>query len=1735
MFLIFSFRSIHTLLISCCLLSIIWAMNANKVQAQNPIGIVTPDGLFDTVSDNYGHHYNLSSIAINDTIRAASNGGNVLQPLVISTCNSGYFQLYLEQGCGMEGNTPVEQARLATVCRVLWDLSQFINSPLSTSGNTQKVNILVRNLSNIVTNPSNYLGVASGFYIAPSSSNISGIIDNTVSLTIRSGVDAYTNLGGSLSTATSSSNGVTFFHGHMAFNFSSTWNYNLGSMPNSTENDFYTVVLHEMLHALGFASLIDVSGGSLLGPTYQYYSRYDENLKRNNQTLITNTGNCSLYGYGWNTNLPLPSTLSPNPSNNIIDHTDCNTAVAYYGGLPLPQAVYTQNVYNIGSSLSHFEDECLVPSANNLYFVMSNAFNQGTAKRYPKAEERQVLCDIGYSVNNSYGNSSVVLNSYNSYGGIACAGNSIVGINDGINGNSYVYVTSPNVAVGLSGASVPNGILSNDLIQGQKGFECLEDITQSNYGQGTFNATSGTSLTNLTYTPPIGCYGVRLLRYVPLNTTTGQRGNITYIYVFVTGNSNCTSTPCNYVNNSDFENANGCYALNVNFGTVDCFTSCVGTPDLFSRTCSINPSYMIPTPYSNPPSESWSGGAPNNHFIGLGITLYNGNVSNSEGVSTMLNTSLQPGATYTISFWAKSANSNVFGYSSCPIHFAISDSPLAPWSLTLPPPSALTPLASFPIPVPPNNDQWHYLTQNFTYSANANPANYLYIHNYSATLPTGDHYIYIDDVKITLASNTSQFTPPSPITNICQGAQPIDLSNYVSIPGGTFSGPGVTGNIFDPNAAALQLNVVLGNTTANISYTYNGSCGQQTTYGQIEMQNVTQVKCCINPIPPTAILCKDCNISNYATNGVLNTSAMVIFDGICTVGQNLNFVNCPNLIFGPNATLKLGNGVSLKFTQSTLKAACPNVMWSGVLADNANNLITIESSTFYDMKDGVQLYNGAILNCGDAQFYNNYIGIHFRNTPNNYTGFVHSALFKTINAGLHYPYQGQKGKYGIWIENCNKVFIGELNTTAFVNTFDNLMTGIYITTATYGGQPYPASQFGIYNNQFNNITGGAFGLYNASNFNTVSFYDDADGTAVFAKNTSPIPTGNLWLYCMNDIGNNTSSFSNCTKAITTSGMGAKCNYLNINNCIWGASFSRGEQNNFYVKNNNLTNVSSGIRFAGNTKYTEVSGNAISTVNNLYQTFNNLVLLPVGVSATCISATSNFFKISDNAINIPAAAGAGCILSNFGAGLSLNNNTITLSTNSPNAAMSFSPLAGIALTNCKGGSLLGNHVDGTDAVIATNRTNVAGIYLSRSPNLLLECNHITKTRYGFLAIGDCGTKYDQVKGNTFKNHVYGMLYRHLGAEGSLGSMGNATNDNNNSFSFTTTPYAGGYKVYRLSGCQTPSGDVIYTNSGTLMPFESGSNSNNCWYNVINNANIATQHICPTYLARLSNEDLNMITNLDLAEQIAQDSVLYAEYQEGTAWLSAQQLYYQLYHDAEARGESNILDSFYLALQVEPLEDIREMDELLQKISDSTYADDAILYADWLAALANASTTIGGTALQETNEALINTLYADYLSNGQDSLDDDEIAAIAQMALQCPFVGGAAVYKARMLNALYQPDILYDDLDICNNQGVYKGGKGLFDEENSLLTNQGIETLHNFKLYPNPTNGAFTIEYVKPGTLQVTDILGRRVATYNLPDNKASFSLPVEKMSSGVYVYRYMINGKQEAVGKIIFMK
>lgn len=926
-------------------------ITTNKIYSQvTPTNNLSPKGYFDNVFDNYGNSYSLTDINYQQS-RILSNGSTSTTNLSV---DSGYFKLFFETGCGMEGTSTDEIARRNVLIQVLQDISNFIPSPLTSNGLNKKVNIWVRKISNVPNVPSSALGLATPFYNMPynTTPGFGGIADNEIWKTIHLGKDSYTNVAPPITSSSNSGTSGVFYHGMMAFNFTSfTWNTNLSVLANSTQYDLYTVALHEITHALGFASLLDQNGTSLFETGFNYFSRYDKFLMNNNNTasLISNTSLCTMYNYTFNPNTTLitPSVIRPtctlpnneNTSNSINTTLQSNALKFVSSNINIP--IYTPVCYESGSSLSHFEDTNYTPPAgygfsggNDLYFTMSNANGMGINKRYLKKEERLALLDLGYNVAASFGVSTTLQGTPASgYYGIATSGITVAGINDGLNSNNtYKYIgeaTVINPIIINSSTDSTKQILLNDT--GATGFEYLEDITDSN---AIFSAISGSLTSNITFSSTVT--GLHLLRYVPYNST--GKGNITYIYVYVTSTnptfpSSCPPTPSvfNLVMNGGFEQysavpdgpsqlekACGWYSIYIaqpsnEYYNADAYIT--NPLNSFSVPCNIK-GYQI---VNNGNGNSYAG-------LGQAQNYFNTNLPYTEVICTKLQTPLSPNTTYQVSFDVSlaeggSAAAMKFQYylSELPIYTSstlgympISDLSLVKESLNFATSTngwekiiinvttGTTPLQYLYLGAINNTQFQSRVPEN----AGLNGCNYYTDTNINAFAAGKFCYYYIDNVAL-IPLNGASFVLP---TTVCPSSLILpNLTNYlVSCPvNGIFSGNGVS---FNSTNGIYSFQFPNGVTSSTITYTFTNNLGYSISLqSTITVANTTPT---FNPIPAFCQGSTPPVLPTTSTNGItgswnpstVSNTTSGSYSFTPTAGQCATNVSVTTTVTQPNIT-----------------------------------------------------------------------------------------------------------------------------------------------------------------------------------------------------------------------------------------------------------------------------------------------------------------------------------------------------------------------------------------------------------------------------------------------------------------------------------------------------------------------------------------------------------------------------------------------------------------------------------------------------------------------------------------------------------------------------------------------------------------------------------------------------------------------------------------------------------------
>ncbi|MBT8196460.1 MAG: T9SS type A sorting domain-containing protein, partial [Bacteroidia bacterium] len=164
--------------------------------------------------------------------------------------------------------------------------------------------------------------------------------------------------------------------------------------------------------------------------------------------------------------------------------------------------------------------------------------------------------------------------------------------------------------------------------------------------------------------------------------------------------------------------------------------------------------------------------------------------------------------------------------------------------------------------------------------------------------------------------------------------------------------------------------------------------------------------------------------------------------------------------------------------------------------------------------------------------------------------------------------------------------------------------------------------------------------------------------------------------------------------------------------------------------------------------------------------------------------------------------------------------------------------------------------------------------------------------------------------------------------------------------------------------------------------------------------------------------------------------------------------------------------------------------------------------------------------ELNEQSINEVYLNTIAEGKYSFEPTEESTLLSIANQCPLSGGAAVFTARSLYFLIDPNMIYDDRNLCLQQGI-------------ILREQKDKTPNIFSVYPNPANNIVNVVYTlnenDNAKFVLYDNLGRQLFEKNLNNNNTQLQLDVSNINSGIYFYVIYVNKAQEYKGKIVIAR
>ncbi len=188
-------------------------------------------------------------------------------------------------------------------------------------------------------------------------------------------------------------------------NISFNYQLDVDSPVASDKLDLYSIVLHEALHILGFASRIDENGEPINAQfsTTNYFSRFDqlihitEDFVPNQQSQNVDRlmdGDCMKNCFALNQQVPSMSDLAASACGTAaLDIVVGSSAIAPIYG--------TDNgTIGISNGMSHLREGCNGDTAD---FVMDPFISDGEDERTISIQELEILCQLGYQIHENSG------------------------------------------------------------------------------------------------------------------------------------------------------------------------------------------------------------------------------------------------------------------------------------------------------------------------------------------------------------------------------------------------------------------------------------------------------------------------------------------------------------------------------------------------------------------------------------------------------------------------------------------------------------------------------------------------------------------------------------------------------------------------------------------------------------------------------------------------------------------------------------------------------------------------------------------------------------------------------------------------------------------------------------------------------------------------------------------------------------------------------------------------------------------------------------------------------------------------------------------------------------------------------------------------------------------------------------------------------------------------------------
>lgn len=173
-------------------------------------------------------------------------------------------------------------------------------------------------------------------------------------------------------------------------------------------------------------------------------------------------------------------------------------------------------------------------------------------------------------------------------------------------------------------------------------------------------------------------------------------------------------------------------------------------------------------------------------------------------------------------------------------------------------------------------------------------------------------------------------------------------------------------------------------------------------------------------------------------------------------------------------------------------------------------------------------------------------------------------------------------------------------------------------------------------------------------------------------------------------------------------------------------------------------------------------------------------------------------------------------------------------------------------------------------------------------------------------------------------------------------------------------------------------------------------------------------------------------------------------------------------------------------------------------------------------------IVGDKVYELNEKIVNNIYLATIAKGLLQLTGEQAKLIEDISNQCPIEGGRAVYRARSIYQLVNPNKIWSDEILCKETSIKQEV-----HDNKQLSDSFSK---NFVLVPNPANELVNLRSLDNqkwvGKIEILSPIGQVVYNANINHATTEQLIDISSLAAGMYYcHLYDKEGKSLFTGKL----